>query len=360
MIEWRNPWSETTTCCKKHAIKRIDENDKMKLYKLIIGVFGCIIIGFLLLNLKYKVFALNKQISYIDTTFSIMTFNVDALDSASFTKDKQERLLNLIQKEHPDILCMQELTYENLKKIKPQLDSIYGPCYTLKGDDQQWRLRFYSQFPLRNFRKYDVSEKVDTTGFDDDLKKYYSNALIQMPVMSAEFEVTSGHWVTVFSGHLRSSAYSTARRSMDKDASWMDGLSLYWRNYNVGKRIRDYEAENVRRFIDEARTSTSSGTTPVIVAGDLNDWCGSDCLETLMGTSKGFNWFQKVSEGFNGELKDAWWEGGNGFGWTYFGWNLRLRLDHILYSDELELVDVEVINSDISDHKPLMAKFRVK
>lgn len=62
------------------------------------------------------------------------------------------------------------------------------------------------------------------------------------------------------------------------------------------------------------------------------------------------------SKGFNDKLKDAWWEGGNGF-----GWHLRLRLDHILYSDKLELVDVKVIDTDIdiSDHKPLMASFRL-
>lgn len=82
----------------------------------------------------------------------------------------------------------------------------------------------------------------------------------------------------------------------------------------------------------------------MIVAGDLNDWNGNYCLKTLMGK----------------DLKDAWAEGGRGFGWTYFGWGLRLRLDHILYSDELELVDVKVIDSDLSDHKPLMARFRIK
>ena len=158
--------------------------------------------------------------------------------------------------------------------------------------------------------------------------------------MSAEFEVEPNKWVTVFSGHLRSGAYSSVRRYMDKDASWFDGISLYKRNYEIGKRIRDYEARNVRRFIDEAHAEGK----PVIVTGDLNDWCRSDCFETLMGS----------------DLKDAWWEGGNGFGWTYFGWNLRLRLNHILYSDELELTDVEVIDTDLSDHKPLIANFKLK
>ncbi len=83
---------------------------------------------------------------------------------------------------------------------------------------------------------------------------------------------------------------------------------------------------------------------PVIVGGDLNDWCGSKCLNTMMGT----------------DLKDAWWEGGHGFGWTYFGWHLRLRLDHILYSNEMELVGVTVVDSDLSDHKPLKATFRMR
>lgn len=77
---------------------------------------------------------------------------------------------------------------------------------------------------------------------------------LQMPVMSEEFEVEPEKWVRFFSGHLRSSAYSTARRSMDEDVSWFEGISLYKRNYEVGKRIRDYEAENVRRFVDEVRS----------------------------------------------------------------------------------------------------------
>ena len=59
-------------------------------------------------------------------------------------------------------------------------------------------------------------------------------------------------------------------------------------------------------------------------------------------------------------LKDAWWEGGNGFGFTYKGWHLRLRLDHILYSDEFELCDVRVVDSDVSDHRVLVADFKLK
>lgn len=308
------------------------------LYAIILTVLS----GLCYFNYLYKLYAINGSNDNTSSngSFSIMTFNIASTHASDFTPDVQEKLLMLIKEEKPDVVCFQELSFENLDKIRPRLDLIYGPCFIRNGDDQSWRLRFYSHFPLRNFRKYHNEGDVEMDDLSDSEKVEIYQSQKQMGVMSAELEIEPNNWVTIFSGHLRSSAYSTARRSMDKDASWFEGLPLYWRNYKIGKRIRDYEVQNVRRFVDEARAEGKL----VIVAGDLNDWCGSDCLNTLMGD----------------DLKDAWWEGGKGFGWTYFGWHLRLRLDHILYSDELELVDVKVIDTDISDHKPLMARFRLK
>lgn len=315
---------------------------KMRKY-IILGCIDLIIAGAMCFLNKYnKIYAINFSRENCSQTdqFSIMTFNVAAYDSTSFTPERQHRLMELIKQEEPDILCFQEMSFESLRMIKPQLDSIYGSCDVLEGDNQMWRLRFYSHLPLKKFSRHRCCGEFDTSDLTDNEKSEVELIKKQMNTMSADFEVQPGHWVKLFSGHLRSSAYSIARRSMDKDVSWFEGLSLYKRNYEVGKSIRDFEAENVRRFADAARIEGM----PVIVAGDLNDWCGSDCLNTLMGD----------------DLKDAWWEGGNGFGWTYFGWHLRLRLDHILYSDELELVDVKVIDSDFSDHKPLFAILRLR
>lgn len=315
---------------------------KYKTKYIVLVVTLALLCGLALFNSYNNVYAF-KESSHPrsdSTEFSIMTFNIAATDSSTFTNEFQNKLLQLIKKERPDILCFQELLFANLIKIRPHLDSIYGPCEVLNGGNQIWRMKFYSSNHMRNFNKYKSVGDLDTYGMTDEEISYIGQSRKQMRVMSAEFEVGPDKWVRLYSGHLRSSAYSTARRSMEKDASWSSGLGLYWRNYKVGKRIRGYEADNVRRFIDEAR----SGGIPVIVAGDLNDWSGSNCIKALMSN----------------DLKDAWWEGGRGFGWTYCGWHLRLRLDHILYSDELELVDVKVIDSDLSDHKPLMARFRIK
>lgn len=56
-------------------------------------------------------------------------------------------------------------------------------------------------------------------------------------------------------------------------------------------------------------------------------------------------------------LYDAWWNGGNGLGFTFSGYGLHLRLDHILYNDKLKLIDIKVENSTLSDHSPLIAEF---
>lgn len=292
-------------------------------------------------NDYFMLYAINTVYNNTDSScsFSIMTFNVNAVDSTNFVVDVQDQLINLIIAEKPDILCFQELGTNNFYELKPRLDSIYGSCDEFNGGNRILRRYFYSKFPIQNIRSYTCNEDFDQDCFNEEEKFEIEKCKKRLAVKSAEFEIEPGRWVEVFSGHLRSSAYSTARRSMEENATWIEGLPLYWHNYRIGKIVRDYESLNVSKFINEER---AAGKT-VVIAGDLNDWCGSDCLNMLMG---------------NG-LKDAWWDGGNGFGWTYFGWNLRLRLDHILFSEELELTEVKVVDSNLSDHKPLIAKFRL-
>jgi endonuclease/exonuclease/phosphatase (EEP) superfamily protein YafD len=78
--------------------------------------------------------------------------------------------------------------------------------------------------------------------------------------------------------------------------------------------------------------------------GDMNDFNRSAPLDTLTG----------------GGLKDSWLEGGFGYGATFHkGW-MRLRIDHILHSKELNLESIEVIETKLSDHNPVVAGFSLK
>jgi endonuclease/exonuclease/phosphatase family metal-dependent hydrolase len=220
------------------------------------------------------------------------------------------------------------------------LDALFGYGESFGITHEVMRHVLYSNKPLRNFSRHKCIGDIDTTGFYAIDHKELYQITRQMPLYSAEIEVKPGQWVTIFSCHLRSSAYSTARKQMNVDANWIDGVPLYYRNYRIGKLIRDFEADNVRRYVDSIINQAGQA---VIVAGDFNDWSGSYCMDKIQ----------------DNDLKDVWWAGGNGFGFTYNGWHLRLRLDHILYSEDFEPCGVKIIESDISDHRALVADFRL-
>lgn len=77
--------------------------------------------------------------------------------------------------------------------------------------------------------------------------------------------------------------------------------------------------------------------------GDLNDVCGSKAVRNLEDAG----------------LKDAWKNGGFGYGATIHK-PFPYRIDHIMYSDKLRLLNIRVIDSeDQSDHDALYTEFEI-
>ena len=77
--------------------------------------------------------------------------------------------------------------------------------------------------------------------------------------------------------------------------------------------------------------------------GDLNDVGGSPTVKVLEDAG----------------LSDAWWKGGFGYGATIHR-PLPYRIDHIMYSDRVKLLHIEVVDSEgLSDHNALYAEFEL-
>lgn len=195
-----------------------------------------------------------------------------------------------------------------------------------------------SKFPIRNYHRYTIEEENDRYHLLVDSIKNPGNALQRYPsIYSMDVDFPNGP-VHVVGVHLRSNAYSTVRRSMKNDAPWTDGIEAYYENIKYGYLARGVQADMIREELD-----TLAQDMPTLVVGDFNDVNGSYALERIKGD----------------RLKDAWWTNGTGLGTTYDCWHLKLRLDHILYSKEFEVVDIQVL-SDFrhSDHLPLKAVLR--
>lgn len=265
-----------------------------------------------------------------------MTYNIggadEKVDVESFTKD----FISEIDQVSPDLLCLQELSPNKFNILKPILDSIFGNEIVPAVPWHLQRFRVFSRFKVRNFSTYRSITKIDTTNLSPASIKVITQLKSYMPYYSTEVEVEDGIWITVFNCHFRSSAYSTARRVMKKDDSWIKKLKLINSNYKSGKIIRDFESENLRIVLD----SLAQQGHRLLLAGDFNDVDGSYCMSAL-----------------SRELEDAWWESGFGYGATFNAWHLRLRLDHILYDNHFILSNVFVHQTKFSDHKPLVADF---
>lgn len=138
--------------------------------------------------------------------------------------------------------------------------------------------------------------------------------------------------VEVFGLHMYSNRYNVDTLELKVD--FTDDKPLSYQRYKEAKVLRCFQAHWTKVSVIESKH-------PVIVMGDMNDFNYSAPLDTFATCG----------------LKDSWWEGGLGYGATFHdGW-MRLRIDHILHSKELKLESIKVIETNLSDHNPVVAGF---
>lgn len=141
--------------------------------------------------------------------------------------------------------------------------------------------------------------------------------------------------------HLSSNNYNEQMEYMTPDSvENSEQAKTYLGNIVTASRYRANEASLIVNFIDSIK---SNKPIPTIVMGDFNDVCGSPTLNIIKDSG----------------FKDAWWEGGGGYGATIHH-PLPYRIDHILYNDRLKLKSIKKIDAEkLSDHDALIGCFEV-
>lgn len=271
-----------------------------------------------------------------DQTFRVVTYNIyPQVDSTQYDQWQRD-MLEEIKRLHPDILCLQEFKHTDMAWLEDELCKHFSYTEKMRTERKYIKWRLYSHYPMTNITRYKPTEELDTTDIASTFDKSIRTHTIRQPFYSADVHLPNGDSVTVFSCHLQSNGYSTIRRSMKERESWFDGIGRYKEAIISANSIRIWEAQNLRQVLDSI-----GNDHPIVVAGDMNDFNRSESLTTIQGDN----------------LRDAWWEGGKGLGLTYSGFGLHLRLDHILYNEKLQLQQIQVGRSELSDHRPLIADF---
>src|SRR5690606_24816871 len=273
----------------------------------------------------------------------IMTWNVHLFDLGEWTKDKtsKERIIKLIKEENPDILCLQEFYWDVDSKQEPYTQLLQQQGYPYakfsiehsmkkgvmtskarKGERIHIGHAIFSKYPLKNEQRYPLDDS-----------KY--NMLSVNVVVSEDriFSLNVVHLTSVAFGR-KEMRYIEEMKSASKEVN-REAKSKF-----ILRKLRN-ATENRGRLAREIDSIKRRLDYPVLLCGDFNDVPGSYV-------------YHKVK----GDLGDAFIAKGKGLGRTYLKIFPTLRIDYILYDEEvLKVEGYSRPKVGLSDHFPVIATF---
>ncbi|MBO5630443.1 MAG: endonuclease/exonuclease/phosphatase family protein [Aeriscardovia sp.] len=250
-----------------------------------------------------------------------MTYNMHAMGKyMDENREKLDDILDYIMREKADVVALQEYDSIRCQVLQQRLATEYPyyesmPSYKFMGGNA-----VYSKFEIISCKYGVLTDKGKEFKIANDSKSFRKINPERL-IMLLEFNV-KGKKVRLANCHFESNNIDE-RIILDGDSlRWYQMLPIFNREIVRAISVRKAEAELLNKWAKQ------NEDVPVIVCGDLNDFGGSPTLRTLQNHSK---------------LKDAWWNGGLGYGATYHGHKfMYFRLDHILYNNELQLQKVRV------------------
>lgn len=255
----------------------------------------------------------------------IMTWNVKCFDLYNWSMNKEtgEKMMNLIRKENPDVLCLQEFytdenKFHNLEFLRDQLGFKYVHFYktlTLRKTDH-WGLATFSKYPI---------ELTKELKFENS--KHNACIVTDILVEDKKIRVLNTHLQSI---HLAYSDYIY----IDQVKSNIK-LSDVEKTKSIFRKLRKAYVYRAQQ-LDQIKDACFNHHT--ILCGDFNDIPISYTYQTL---SK--------------NMHDAFIEKGSGFSRSMNLVVPYLRIDYILGSDDIQINSYKCIKKNLSDHYPVVS-----
>ncbi|MFT5877224.1 MAG: endonuclease/exonuclease/phosphatase (EEP) superfamily protein YafD [Salibacteraceae bacterium] len=280
--------------------------------------------------------ALNWKTDNSDSThFTVMSFNVRLLNQYNWLDDPttRDRIFHYIEKTNPDIVCFQEFFEskkkgtENIKRMKS-----LGYPYVKKepGSSKSKRENF---FGLITFSKYKILDSGK--GYEDESRHKSISFFTDIKI--------DNQIVRLYNTHLNSLGF------LPEDYKFVENIT----NTSEEEAIRKSKtilskvmvaARNRQEEVTQILKKLEACEYPVIVLGDFNEPPYSYAYPRFTET-----------------LNDPFLQYGFGIGTTFDGISTipGLRLDYILHSKQLQSTSYKVGPKKLSDHRSLIAGFRI-
>ena len=286
---------------------------------------------------QYRNGARNEQVLESKSYIKVMSFNVRVFDLYNWKHNSETRnkIIDFIKSEQPDVIAFQEFftdegkTFLHEDSLKKLLNLPFAHIHytsTLHKHDH-WGIATYSRYPIVAKNEVVFAKKSSNVSIYSDIKvgdkiiRVYNLHLQSLHFKKKEYKVIND---------------LNSEEDIDFDADEMTASRMILARLKRAFVKRAVQADSVAANISRSPHS-------VIVCGDFNDSPFSYAYHTISNS-----------------LKDAFIESGNGFGPTYNGNLPPLRIDYILYSDDLEAHNFKTSKVDLSDHFPVTSFFKVK
>jgi endonuclease/exonuclease/phosphatase family metal-dependent hydrolase len=264
--------------------------------------------------------------------FTVMSYNVRYFKDFDQTPAENAalrgRILDLIAKQRPDILCLQEFyTSENPSDFdnKADISRQMGLPYRYFSSDHNYAnnhsgVILFSRYPIIRSAKIRLLEQSS------------EESAIWADVVKAP-----GDTLRIFTLHLQSVYLSHKDLLGLERVKMQEDTGLAVSRIILGKLRKAFlKREGQAMALHEEIQKTPY---PVILCGDFND------------TPNSYAYFK-----IRGDLQDAFLKKGFGLGRTYSGISPTLRIDYIFTSPSLHTVSFRCIHQVLSDHYPIVAE----
>lgn len=200
--------------------------------------------------------------------------------------------------QQPDILCFQERPHTNLLAWDTIRTVFSAYPYTMinSREDEVLNLAVFSRWPILDRKEF-----------------YFPNSYNKF--MQVDIH-TGNRIIRLFNVHLQTTGMTPELKE-----------TSIWQRMVRNAGMRNMQADTLHKAI-------ASSPYPVIVCGDFNDVPSSYA-------------YARVSRG----LKDCFKEAGHGWGGSYQALGSLFRIDHMLCSEEAEVIRYTLTDNPWSDHK---------
>ena len=263
------------------------------------------------------------------TKLTILSYNT--YDWGKYDKtveDGKVSVIEYIANQKPDIVCLQESALDSkaLELVKDYMPEMKYHTSIRNDDDKNGVvLAFLSKYPINKEKNLEIPSKSNAAG------------AIWVDVNGKQLLVVNCHLETQSLSLSEKEGFSrlvhgVANGEVERD-SMKSGSKFYLKKLSASAQKRAPQAELVSEFIKE------NSNISTIVCGDFNDIPLSYTHHIIS----------------NG-LTDCYQKRGRGFGFSYCHNAMRVRIDHILCSPDINPIKCWVDDEiKLSDHYPIIS-----